>query len=373
MNHNYHYFLILSNALLGDMLGDYALIVRRAKALFEVKGFKTVCLSTGSVPKVDFPYLLFAKIDRFSDFLPYCERLHPTYIVLYGYKTALALKQLKRSQRKYRYKLVADIQGCPEEGTDYDRSFKAKLAFFIRRFLLKKLLGSCEFAFITSKALAKYCDQLCPRATINKWLVRCGTNEKFDLSLFSAREKLRAVYNIPSSSIVYVYAGGTHPWQRFDDIVDYFSKISNKWRDAFFVFLTPDSKKTTDTIMRSIPANRYLIKFAGEQEYKKILSLCDAGIILRDYNTTNQVAFPNKFSDYLLGGLTIITTHALEEQTTLLEENHIDFVDAENVNLEKGHSTIVNHIRAKNEYLLQCQSLCDEILLYSKQIEKIDC
>ena len=83
--------------------------------------------------------------------------------------------------------------------------------------------------------------------------------------------------------------------------------------------LTKTDESFDELLKESFPKANYYAGLVSHNQIFEYLSACDVGMLIRDDNFTNRVAFPNKFSDYINAGLSIVISPSLREPTRLLE------------------------------------------------------
>jgi len=201
--------------------------------------------------------------------------------------------------------------------------------------------------------------------------VRCGINEVISTEKkILWRNKIRELWGIEEDTVVMVFSGYRMPWQNIDTIIETFKNYDKKIDKIYFAFFCNIDEEFKNKIKCAFPDGNYYLKFLKFEEYFEYLSACDLGFLVRDYNITNKVAFPNKFSDYLNAGLMIAMNKAVPEPFRLLEENNIPYI-----NIEENLNNNLEQIKERHKNLLTyygiSESLCTNELLYSKQIRSL--
>lgn len=106
-----------------------------------------------------------------------------------------------------------------------------------------------------------------------------------------------------------IYAGGTHPWQNVDLMLDAAQSFPGQ---AEFIFLSSDQTSFQRKIAeRNIP-HKLTLRSVSPNEIDTWYAQADFGFILRDDNPVNNVAFPTKLTEYICSGvIPIIKTDRL--------------------------------------------------------------
>ena len=75
------------------------------------------------------------------------------------------------------------------------------------------------------------------------------------------------------------------------------------------------------------------LKSVEQSKVKYNLALADYGILLRDNNTTNRVASPSKFAEYLAAGLKVIISENIGDLSEFVTSNDCGYIiDQININ-----------------------------------------
>lgn len=106
-----------------------------------------------------------------------------------------------------------------------------------------------------------------------------------------------------------IYAGGTHPWQNVDLMLD---AAQNFQGEAEFIFLSGDQDTFQKKIaQRNIP-HKITLRSVPAHEVDAWYARADFGFVLRDDDPVNNVAFPTKLIEYMQSGvIPIIKTNRL--------------------------------------------------------------
>ena len=131
----------------------------------------------------------------------------------------------------------------------------------------------------------------------------------------TVRCDMRKLLGFAETDDVYIYSGGlTNSWHIPDSFLTLFSEIARKDANAWLLVISP---KLTEAIKRIIESSeilkkRVVLKEAiPNHEVFKYLNASDFGILLRENNPVNNVAFPSKYAEYMLCGLPTIVSEAI--------------------------------------------------------------
>lgn len=140
-----------------------------------------------------------------------------------------------------------------------------------------------------------------------------SSSEKFYFKK-ELRDQVRSELGV-SKNTLYVYSGGIAAnWHIPDSFLRLFSVIAEKDMNARLLVISP---KMTDSFVKMVSDNtffkgRVILKEAiPNHEVVKYLNAADFGILLRENNPVNNVAFPSKYAEYMLCGLPTIISEAV--------------------------------------------------------------
>jgi len=374
------HILLVTNADMSVQAGDVVLVSRRAEELFRQHGFVTTCLilkHQNLEIRHSHPGIDYRTIDGRIQIEECITELRPEIIIFYGemiYRYVDYVKRILKAADQ-QASLFLDIQGVLEEMVEYAHGINLlvnRIKYMIKKRILVNALNKVDGALVVSDELKEYCLALLKNKRHMDFefiKIRCGISEVLSTGQKMAyRRTVRKSWGINDDTIVYVFSGYRKPWQNLDRIKEMFRNIDYRFENVFFVFFCNLDDRFQAEITESFPRGNFFLKFLSFDEYFQYLCACDVGYLLRDYNTTNKVAFPNKFSDYLNAGLLVAMNRALPEPARVLEERHLVFIDVELDDEEAVNKKVIWRQGNLEKYYLQTESLCREEILYSTQI-----
>lgn len=367
--------VIVTDAEMGKMTGDVTLILRRAYGFYESKNLRTIILSFGkrneNLVSSHNEYCDIIKMN-FSQIFKTIINQAPSFVILYC--NCLCALQLvtNTSISKNRIDFYLDLQGALEETVEYGGSKLSLAKYFVKKRLITSLLGKCKGVFVVSEELKQNCEKMKPRGkTIEYHKIRCGINAVVNAdTIFSDRLEIRKRLSIPGDAISFLYSGYRMKWQNIDKIIEEFKQYDILLDNTYFVFLCNTDESFEKQIKEAFPKGNYFIGYFQGDEYSRVIRACDIGYIIRDYNETNRVAFPNKFSDYLSSGLLVALNKALPEPYRVLKDNHLLFVDVERTFDDKIR-VIYDYLADIDGYKKNALCVSKTELVYVEQIDKL--
>lgn len=383
MNTDLKTAFFITNGNMGGTAGDATLVLRRARAMYDEKGIYTKILllnpvEQGKVNQGDFFY----SIEECNNKKELRQRIlqeKPQWLILYGDRIQLMTSSLRRLVKKHQIetKIVVDIQGAVEEKKEYSNSFIRKnVVYPISKLTFENAVRNADAAFVVSDEIQNKCEKALKSKIKNLeyYKVRCG----FDMlasveEIKKNRNDFRAEKNISDDTKVFCYSGYRAGWQKVDEIIEHFCKYDRFCENCFFAFFCNTDEEFETLLREKFPRGNYYVGLLHPEDYFKSLCGCDVGYILRDYNETNRVAFPNKFSDYLSSGLIIALNDALPEPMRLIKQLPSHYIDTNTVisDMEDLFDKLDNRLANYDDFVKAALTLGEEELLYSAQIQKI--
>lgn len=359
--------------------GNVVLISRRAEAYFSLYGVETICFVI-SKENMNIEHKIegirFDVVNSFDEIKLKLKSFDFDEIIFYGAKSYLLMHKVKRFIKKQNLivKLYLDVQGAFEERIEFVKNKKliVFLKFKFQKLVFRSSLKIADGVYVVSDPLKEYVQAHVGKRKKNLLFnkIRCGVTKSFSsIKLNEMRKKVRNELQISNETIVFGFSGYRMPWQRVEDIIELFKTYDSKIENIYFVFYCNTDSEFEKQLKESFPRGNYLVKFLNFDEYFTYLSMCDVGVILRDYNVTNKVAFPNKVSDYISSGLLVALNKAIPEPYNLLKDN-VEFIDLELDSMEEILSKIENRSKDLDGFYERNNKFLEEQLMYKAQVLK---
>ena len=297
----------------------------------------------------------------------------PKNIFISGFTTIvfyidILINYKKTENCKYFY----DMHGCTEEFEEYLIK-NTSLGKFINKFysrIEKKCLEICDSVFIVSNSMKKYIEEKYLIFNKEYFFIPCGIDENF-INRVELRKKWRKIFGISSEEKVFLYSGGTSKWQQIEESIELYEREFKKLNYKMVIF----SKDIVeiDAILKkmNVEKKNYITKSLKLNELIDALTIGDIGVMLRDKKTTNSVAFPNKFSEYIKAGLLVLASENVEEQKKIILEYDIGKIKERNSILEielKSSERLSN----LEEFYKKCDQLIKDKLSYERNVDYIE-
>jgi hypothetical protein len=374
--------ILLTNGNIGGTAGDATLILRRARARYtEKRLFTRVVLldqqEQGKINTGDYYYSI-EECRNKSLFRALLSEENPKYLILYGDKIQMMTKSLHKYIRNMglQTKLLLDIQGAVEEKKEYSSSFYRRYVVYpLCCWNFRNAVRNADGAFVVSDEIIEKCERYLGsgKGKLKYYKARCGTDKLFSVQEISEfRNSFRRKRGLDKETIVFCYSGYRAEWQKVNEIIEHFQKFDNRLEKCFFAFFCNTDDSFEDMLKKVFPKGNYSAELLSPEVYFQNLCGCDVGYILRDYNETNRVAFPNKFSDYLSSGLVIALNNALPEPMRVIRPFERHYIDTDHLRLDEAIEKLKDRMNHYPQFLEECISICEKELLYSSQVLRMD-
>ncbi len=162
----------------------------------------------------------------------------------------------------------------------------------------------------------------------------------------AAREKL----GFDEADIVLVYAGSVSGWQSFRLVSSFLTPLLERDPRTRVLFLSGTDKAISD-ITRAFPS-QVTRRWVPHHEVRQMLAAGDYGLLLREARTTNRVAAPTKFAEYLAAGLPVLISEGIGDYTEFVQKHGCGHVI--------GSDTAFTPVRTGVEMRQRCVGLAEK-------------
>lgn len=221
---------------------------------------------------------------------------------------------------KSKVKIVYDGRGAIEaEWHEYKVVTDQQLLNNIHAYEKEVILNS-DFRISVSNILLQFWKENFSYNSLKHVIIPCTLNNDFKKIQISAGEifEKRRELGINANDIVFVYSGMVAGWQSFEMIFSFMQPILQNSSSTKIVFFSP-TDAGIEKLQKIFP-DQVIRKHLSPDLVSKYLLLGDYGLLIREQSTTNKVASPVKFAEYLASGLKVIISENLGDYTRLSKE-----------------------------------------------------
>ena len=220
-------------------------------------------------------------------------------------------------------------------------SARRKVLNFLDCYSMKR----SKYIFFVSDALRSYYEKILNQSLADKSYIMPCFNETIDRSCLEHKDYDKKKF---------AYVGSLSVWQCFDETIELYKKIEQRFEDTELLVLTFEVEKALECLKKS-GVKKYKVKSVPQEQVKEELADVSYGFILRKNIIVNQVATPTKISSYLAAGVLPIFSACLHDFCKVSKELNIGIaVDNDNnsevdkiieyVDLSKDKKTIIEDI-----------------------------
>lgn len=175
----------------------------------------------------------------------------------------------------------------------------------------EEALRTSDFRIAVSQALVEYWKSTYSFTTQKFVVVPCTLAENVSTD--------SEVHTTRDSTIRIVFAGGNGKWQNLESVSTLLIPFFQQHENVIMIFLTNSLPEKFE--LRDLFPNRVSTMWLQESEVHNLLATCDYGWIVRETTTTNRVASPVKFAEYLAAGLHVLISPHLGDFSEFVLEH----------------------------------------------------
>lgn len=187
------------------------------------------------------------------------------------------------------HKIITDLHGVvPEEESLYGHEDEAQTMSQVEEKVFR-----CSNIFVAvTKTMADHFNKKytkTARDCKSEWII---------LPIFEPRPRRRVYNESLSGSLSVIYAGGTQPWQKTDDMILAINSAKKKYN---YTILTHDTVAFSGINKEN--TLKLEVKAVDSSKVNTYYQKADMGFVLRDDITVNRVACPTKLIEYIGNGV----------------------------------------------------------------------
>ncbi len=248
-------------------------------------------------------------------------------------------------------KVICDCRGIGSKEILYKNGIKNKNALSkeINRIERFARLNS-DFIFCVSQTFKEYILQESNYNIKRIMVVPCCVDVnkfKYDSKL---KREIRKEMGIKEDNFVILYSGSLNEWQLPRRMIEIFKIFRRVIKNSIFVILTKDMEEAYRLFNDSgLEKKSFIISFKPYHLINKYLLIGDIGLLIREDNDVNRVAFPVKFSEYLRCGVPVISSIS-SDVINLIRDYDLGF-KLENFNDDEEIRKIAKKIKKNMVYI----------------------
>lgn len=280
-------------------------------------------------------------------------------------------------------KKIIDIHGALEEWLEYPplHIFKNKIitriAYAFWSFLEQHIAHKMDAALVVTQELGKHIQT---KYGCNCWFViPCGLHKILVKEPQAVREHWRNYFGFLPHDIVVTYSGSLASWQMIPETIDFFLSYRKMNSQAKLLLLVTDPDQVRQIYSkRGGDESAAVIGRLSASDALEAMLAADIGVMLREKNITNKVAFPNKFAEYLAGGLIVVTSPGLTGPAQMVLENRLGIIqDPYSEKISQDNTLILDILLARRdvdwlEYYEETANFCYRSLDIKNYLDRFE-
>lgn len=265
--------------------------------------------------------------------------------------------------------IFLDIHGAPDD--IYGSVNKASVLPYLYRRLIASYYIKClkyyckkvDGCLVVSHGLEEYIrNRFMLKDGFVFYRVPCALSTELNISDYKDfRNAYRREFELDEKDISFVYSGGLEPWQCINETIELYKKIADSIKASTKMMIFSYEIEKLRTMLGT--DNRFVLRSYKSDELSKALCACDYAFLIREDITTNHVAFPNKFLEYVKSYLKIIATahvHDVADQINLYKLGFI--TDLNNVD------TLCSYIQASKDLSISPETIKEVLKINSFKV-----
>lgn len=207
-------------------------------------------------------------------------------------------------------KVICDCRGLGSKEIMYIPSIKKKALLSEKIFKIEKFVHlNSDYLLCVTNVFKKYIIEETKNKIKNISVVPCCLDTKkfkYDPKL---RKKIRNELRIKDEDFALLYSGSFNRWQLPNRMIEIYKIFKEKISNSLFVVLTKDTEYALNLLTKTgLDEKSFRIIFKPYNEINKYLLAGDIGLLIREDNDVNRIAFPIKFPEYIRSGVPVLTS-----------------------------------------------------------------
>jgi glycosyltransferase involved in cell wall biosynthesis len=256
--------------------------------------------------------------------------IRPLVVHCRGYKGTACVNP--RGRIRCGAQLLLDARGLEPEEITYSMRSSSSHARQRRvssaLSLEARVLGEADRYLAVSESLKRHLVAEHGVSAERVTVVSCGVRDDFRFSL-ALREDIRRTRGWEGRRVG-LYAGSLHSWQMSEWVLLMFDAMHETWPEFVGVVSVPPGEAPSSELLDHIAQRQFVeLIHASPTEMPGLMAAADVGVLARERNDLNEVAVPVKLLEYLVAGLTVVSTDAVAVVRELaMEEASVVALDA---------------------------------------------
>ncbi len=258
------------------------------------------------------------KIDSIRDtwqLLDYLQEIKYEGGIIHAQSIYACYMALQIKNRFKKTKVIFDMHGLV--GPELIVQNKNIIIRWMTQYVENMCIKNADLLITASRSLKNYTQKRYNKKEVTA--LPCLADEKYFQKVdWENIQSKRKRFGINSDKPVACYLGGMQTWQNFPRMIDFVKK-----NNLYFLVITNEPNTADQMLRQSLAENDYLVLDLPHSQVYQYLQLADGGLLLRDKNELNRIAFPTKAAEYWLCGLPIIHNGTIDDIKNIAAGNNL--------------------------------------------------
>lgn len=246
---------------------------------------------------------------------------------------------LLKKKHQLKAKIITDFRGLVSDEVILEKKITSKLKSKFYEHIERNAAKKSDLILVVSENFKEILIKKIPGLKKDSiFALRPFIDTKKFFYSEEKRKNTRKSLGIKNNETLLVYCGGISKWQCIDETLLMFKKL-NKFNSSIKLLMLVSNTQHITEKSKELHINKESIitMTVKNDEVNNYYNAADFGLLLREKSLTNEVAYPTKFSEYLLSGLPVIMT------------KHIGCIKDAN----KQNAIIIENTKPKQDILLK--------------------
>jgi len=205
-------------------------------------------------------------------------------------------------------KVICDCRGIGSKELLYKYNIKNNnIAFEVVEKIENYSHKNSDYIFCVSNSFRNYIRERTSRVDNIKVIPCCLDTDIFKYDS-NERKKIRNYFNV-ENKFVLLYSGSLNEWQLPLEMIKIFIVFKTVFKNSIFIIFTGDIKYAREIFLNSgLKKDEYIVSSIPHHLINKYLLVGDIGLLIRQDNDVNKVAFPVKFYEYVRCGVPVLSS-----------------------------------------------------------------
>lgn len=194
-----------------------------------------------------------------------------------------------------------------------------------------------------------------------------------DLELFCRKDDLKRK-DFLGDRFVVSYFGNLGTFYDFNAMVDFFSKLTGRFKGAYFLIMTNAPSDTAKILLlnKGISPKRYFFSSAEHSEVPEWIGHSDVSMIFYNRRYSKEGCCPTKFAESLSCGVPVVINSGIGDCDRIVRENRVGVIieDFTETSYIKGIEELCGILEDRDALKSRCRSVAENFFSLESGVSK---